>query len=156
MGVNRRLFHIKISQFQWDKLEICTIAYRSTIYTNGYFFQPGTRKRQMDDSEARLHDVFAIPKTNKYQRPDTPRHGQAESSTEGARGRSAEPSTEGARGRSPINARAAPPALAPVGLVRAHARSLAWSAFVMTQAGAHECGSSLRRSLLQSDFNLIY
>jgi Ulp1 family protease len=30
----------------------------------------------MDDSEARLHDVFAIPKTNKYQRPDTPRQRQ--------------------------------------------------------------------------------
>ena len=36
--------HIELSQREWDKLEICKIAYQSTIFTNGHFFQPGTRK----------------------------------------------------------------------------------------------------------------
>jgi hypothetical protein len=73
--------HIEISQSQWDKLEIRTIAYRSTIYTSGYFFQTGTRKRQIDVFEARLHDVFTMPKTNKYPRPDTPRQRQQQDRT---------------------------------------------------------------------------
>jgi len=35
--------HIQLSQHEWDNLEIHKIAYQSTIFANGYFFQSGKR-----------------------------------------------------------------------------------------------------------------
>jgi len=52
--------HIELSQPEWDNLEIRKIAYQSTIFTNGYFFQPGTRKH-VKVLDPRLHKVDTTP-----------------------------------------------------------------------------------------------
>jgi len=68
--------HIKLSQPEWDKLEIRKIAYQSTIYTNGYFFQPGTRKRHANMLETRPHKKDITPKTKEDTGTDTSRQRQ--------------------------------------------------------------------------------
>jgi hypothetical protein len=67
--------HIQLSQLEWDNLEIRKIAYQSTIFTNCYFFQPGTRThvKMLDHC---LHQVDTMPKTVQYTGSDMPRQQQ--------------------------------------------------------------------------------
>ncbi len=67
--------HIELSQHEWDKLAIRKIAYQSTIFTNGYFFQPGTRTH-VKMLVRRLHKVDTTPKIVQYTRTDMPRQQQ--------------------------------------------------------------------------------
>jgi hypothetical protein len=68
--------HIELSQPEWDKLEICKISYQSTICTNGYFFQPGTRKCHVNELDPRPHKVDTTPKTKDHTWTDTSRQQQ--------------------------------------------------------------------------------
>jgi len=67
--------HIQLSQHEWDKMEICKIAYHSTILTNGYLFQPG-KKTHVKILNHRLHQVDTTPKTIQYSGADMPRQQQ--------------------------------------------------------------------------------
>jgi hypothetical protein len=67
--------HIQLSQHEWDNLEIRKIAYQSTIFTNGYFFQPGTRTH-VKMLDHRLHQVDTTPKIVQYTGADMPRQQQ--------------------------------------------------------------------------------
>jgi hypothetical protein len=59
--------HIELSQPEWDKLEIRKIAYHSTIFTNGYCFQPDTRKH-VNVLDTRPHKVDTTPKNKRIHR----------------------------------------------------------------------------------------
>ena len=65
---------IELSQPEWDRLEIRTIAYRmshrSAIHTSGYFFQPTIRKHHVNVLKTRLPNVETTPKTTEYTRTD--------------------------------------------------------------------------------------
>ncbi len=67
--------HLELSQPEWDKLEIRKIAYQSTIYTNGYFFQPGTRTH-VNVLDTRPHKADTTPRTKEYTGPDISRQQQ--------------------------------------------------------------------------------
>jgi len=64
--------HTQPSQHEWDNLEIRKIAYQSTIFTNSYFFQPGTRTH-VKMLDHRLHQVDTTSKTVQYTGADMPR-----------------------------------------------------------------------------------
>jgi hypothetical protein len=44
--------HVQLSHLEWDNLEIPKIAYQSTIFANGYFFQPGKQTHQNTTSSS--------------------------------------------------------------------------------------------------------
>ena len=51
----------QLSHLEWDNLEIPKIAYQSTIFANGYFFQPG-KQTHIKILHHRLQQVDKTPK----------------------------------------------------------------------------------------------
>ena len=57
---------------EWDNLEIRKLAYQSTIYVNGYFFQPG-KQTHIKIKKNSLQQVDTRSKTIQHTGPDTTR-----------------------------------------------------------------------------------
>jgi hypothetical protein len=64
--------HVQLSHLEWDNLEIPKIAYQSTIFVNGYFFQPG-KQTHIKILQNRLQQVDTTSKTIQHTGPDTKR-----------------------------------------------------------------------------------
>jgi len=64
--------HVQLSHLEWDNLEIPKLAYQSTIFANGFFFQPG-KQTHIKILQNSLPQIDTRSKIIQHTGPDTKR-----------------------------------------------------------------------------------